>query len=81
MKLFLPFFVKFEEDVSILSKEYASDCTIKSLNQQLIIRIIYDESTFSMNDSWQKIRILEYHNILHPKEKSKSIIVSDFFLL
>ena len=51
MKLFLPFFVKFEEDVSILSKEYASDCTIKSLNQQLIIRIIYDESTFSMNDS------------------------------
>ena len=67
IKSLLLYFVEFEEDNKILSKEYLSDCAIGDLDQQFIIMITNDESTFSA--------------IFYPKKKSKGIMVSDFFLL
>lgn len=43
--------------------------------------ITHNESTFSVNDSNQKVWTLEGHRILYPKEKGKGIMISDFFLL
>ena len=51
MKLFLPYFVKFEEDDKILPKEFLSDCVVGGLNRQTIIMITHDKSTFFANNS------------------------------
>ena len=51
MKSFLSYFVEFEEDDKILSKEYPSHCAVGGPDQQPIIMIIYDKSTFFTNDS------------------------------
>ena len=42
--------------------------------------ITYNKSTFSANDSRQKVWTLDGHGILHPKEKRKRIMVLDFLL-
>lgn len=80
IKVLLPYFVKFKEDGTILPKEYLNNCTVGSLDQQLIIMITHNESTFSANNSCQKVWTFEGHGILCPKGKRRSIIVSDFFL-
>ena len=80
MKSLLPYFVKFKEDGRILPKEYPSDCAVRGPDRRPIIMITHDESTFSVNDSRRKIRTLEGNNILHPKGKSKGIMVSNLLL-
>ena len=51
MKLVLPYFVEFEEDGKILPKEYPSDCAVGDPDEQFIIIITYDKSTFFANNS------------------------------
>lgn len=79
MQSFLPYFVEFEENDKILSKEYLNNCVIGSLDWQPIIMITYDESIFFANDSCWKIWISKSYNIFCPKRKDKSIIVSNIF--
>lgn len=50
MRLFLPYFVEFFKDGSILEKDYSDDCAIEGHNQKPIIIIIYDKSKFLAND-------------------------------
>ena len=64
MKSFLPYFIEFQDDGTILLKEYPEDCAIGWLNRQLIIMITYDKSTFSANDSRPKVWTLKRHRIL-----------------
>lgn len=49
IKVLLPYFVKFKEDNTILSKEYPNDCAVEGLNQQPIVT--HDESIFSANNN------------------------------
>lgn len=44
------YFIKFNEDRSILLKKYLKDCKVSRSNQGAIIMIIYDESTFFANN-------------------------------
>ncbi len=55
MKALLPYFVEFKEDGTILPKEYPEDCAVGGLDQQPIIMITHDKSTFSTNNSRQKV--------------------------
>lgn len=50
-----PYLIKFNEDGTIKAKEYPSDYTIRSLNRQEVIIIIYDDSTFLANNSIQRV--------------------------
>lgn len=49
------YFVEFNEDRSILPKDYYKNYTIGGLNNRLIIIITHNESIFLVNDEWQKI--------------------------
>ena len=80
MKVLLPYFVEFKEDGTILPKKYPDDYAVGGSDQQPIIMITHDESTFSANNSRQKVWTFEGHGILCPKRKKKGIIVSDFLL-
>ena len=80
IKSLLLYFVEFKEDSTILPKEYPDDCVVGSTNRQPIITITYDKSTFSANNSCQKIRTFENHAIFCPKGKRRGIIVSNFLL-
>lgn len=51
MKLLLPYFIEFQDDDIILSKDQFKDYIVNEPNQYLIIIIIYDENTFSANNS------------------------------
>ncbi len=55
MKSLLPYLVEFSENGSMLPKEYLDDCIVGGPDQRPIIIIIYDESTFSTNNSCQKV--------------------------
>lgn len=55
IKSFLPFFVKFFDDRSILFKVYLNNCAVGRLGQKLIIMITYDKSIFSGNDNCRKV--------------------------
>lgn len=54
MKSLLLYLVKFFKDKFMLSKEYPNDCIMSSLDQRLIIIIIYNKSSFSTNDDYRK---------------------------
>lgn len=42
IRLFLPYFVEFSEDGSILEKNYSDNCAVAGLDRRLIIMIIHD---------------------------------------
>ena len=50
MKFFLPYFIKFSDNKSILSQIYYKDYIIKGLNQKIIIIFIYNENIFFINN-------------------------------
>ena len=50
MKSLLPYFVKFSDDGSMLSKAYPENCVVGGPDQMPIIMIIHDKSTFFIND-------------------------------
>ena len=64
MKSLLPYLVEFQDDNTILPKEYSKNCAVDGPNRRPIIMITHDESTFSANDSRQKVWTLEGHGIL-----------------
>ena len=64
MKSLLSYFVEFQDNSTILSKEYLKDCAIVGPNQRPTIMITYDESTFSANGSCRKVWTLEGYRIL-----------------
>ena len=64
IKSLIPYFVEFQDDSTILPKEYLEDCVIGEPNRRQIIMITHDESTFSANDSRQIVWTLEGHRIL-----------------
>lgn len=78
IKLFLPYFIDFEEDSIILAKQYSDNYTIEGLDWQLIIIIIYNKNRFFANNNCWKIWILENHTIFYFKRKSKGIMILDF---
>lgn len=78
IKTLLPYFIEFEEDNTILLKNLSDNYTVEDLDQQLIIMITNDKSTFSTNNSCLKVWTFENHGISCPKEKRRDIIVSDF---
>lgn len=80
MSALLPYLVEFQDDESILEKQYPSDCAVGGPNRRPIIMITHDESIFSANDGRRSAWIQEGHNILRPKGKGKGIMVSDFLL-
>lgn len=51
IKSLLLYLVEFSEDEFILPKEYLNNYVVNDLDRRLITMIIYDESTFSANDS------------------------------
>ena len=55
MKTLLLYFIKFKEDNTILPKDYPNNCIVRAFNWQPIIMITYDKSTFSANNSCQKV--------------------------
>ena len=55
MKSLFLYLVEFFKDGSMLSKEYLNHCIVGNQNQRLIIIIIYNKSTFFINNSYQKI--------------------------
>ena len=55
IKLLLPYFVEFLEDSIIASKEYLSDYIVGQLEKRLIIIIIHNKNTFSVNDGYKKV--------------------------
>lgn len=81
IKALIPYFVKFEEDNTILPTEYPDDCKVGGWGQQPIIMITHYENTFSANDSRQKVCTFERHRILCFKGKRRDIMVSDFVFL
>ena len=78
MKSLLLYLVEFQDDGTILHKEYPEGCIVGRPDWRPIIMITNDESTFSANDSWRKVWILERRKIFRPKERGKGIIISDF---
>ena len=50
-----------------MPKEYPDVCIIKSLDQKLIIMIIYDKNIFSANNRNRKGLNLNSQGILQPK--------------
>ena len=80
MKSFLPYFVEFSNNGSILPKVYPDDCAVGRSDQRPIIIITNDENTFSANNGRRKVWILDGHGILRPKGKRKRIMVSNFLL-
>ena len=71
IKSLLPYFIEFKKDGTIISKEYLDDYIVEGPNWQLIIMIVYDENTFSVNHNCQKIWTLKNHTIFCLKEKKK----------
>ena len=55
MKSLLPYFVEFQDDGIILPQEYPENYAVGGPNQQPIIMITHDESTFLANDSCRKV--------------------------
>lgn len=55
MKVLLPYFVKFNEDGSILFKVYLEDCRVGGSNKNPIIMITYNESSILANNGRQKV--------------------------
>ena len=80
IKSLLPYLVEFRDDGTMIFKEYPNDCAVEGPNEQPIIMITHDRSTFSLHDSRRKVWTLEGYGILCPKSKGKGIIVSDFLL-
>ena len=64
MKSLLSYFVQFQDDGTILPKEYPEDCAVGGPNRRPIIMITHNESTFLANDSYRKVWTLERHGIL-----------------
>lgn len=50
MKKLKPCFIQFNKNRTIKAKEYLFDYAIKSANCQPVIIIIYNKSTFSINN-------------------------------
>ncbi len=55
MKSLLPYFVEFLENGTMIPKEYPDDYEVGGPDRRPIIKIIYDESTFSANDRHRKV--------------------------
>ena len=55
MKVLLSYLIEFNKKKSILLKKYLKNYVIGGLNQRLIMRIIYNENIFSVNNSYQKV--------------------------
>lgn len=70
--------MQFSSHGSMLSKTYLENCLIGDQDKKPISMIKYDKGTFSVINCWQKICILDSHDILYFKEKGKRIIVSFF---
>lgn len=81
MSASLLYLVKFQEDGSILDKQYPEDCTVGKPNWQPIIMITHDESIFSANDSCQSTWVQKRHDILRPKRKEKELWSLIFYFL
>lgn len=56
--------MEFQDDGTILHKEYPEGYVVGGPNRQLIIMITHDKSTFSANNSRQKVWTLERDEIL-----------------
>ena len=80
MKSLLPYLVEFQDDGTILHKEYPEGCVVGGPDQRPIIMITHDENTFSANDSQRKAWTLEGREILRPKGRGKGIMISYFLL-
>ena len=80
MKDHAPYIVEFKADGSIEEKKYPPDCTVGNPDQQPIIVITHDKSIFLANDGKTQAWICDGNAIFCPKEKRKSIMVSDFLL-
>lgn len=75
-----PYLVEFNEDGSMIPKEYPCDCTVGGPDRRPYILITHDESTFSANDGRHQAWLKEGHAFLRPKSRGKGIMISDFLL-
>lgn len=78
LKALLFYFFRFKKINIILPKEYPKDCAINDIDKQPIIIITNNESIFSANNNYQKVWMLEKHQILCLERKKKDIMVSNF---
>ncbi len=75
-----PYLVEFQEDGSMVPKEYPPDCAVGGPNRRPCILITHDESTFSANDGNHQAWLMKGHAFLRPKSRGKGIMASDFLL-
>lgn len=79
MKSFLPSFVNFFEDDTMVLKKYPHDYAVKKPDQRSIVMITYDESIFSTKNRRRKVWTFNNQGILKPKRKRKEIIYNTRF--
>ncbi len=75
-----PYMVEFNEDGIMKNKEYPLDCAVSGGIRQPIIKIIYDECTFSTNNSICKAWTRIGDTFLWPKGGGQGIMVFEFLL-
>lgn len=80
MESLQPYFVEFEADGTIKSKEYPSDCVVGGDQRRPVIVITHDECTFSANDGKRRAWAKKGETFLRPKGQGQGIMVSDFLL-
>ena len=75
-----PYIVEFDNDGTIVNKVYREGCNKGGRDQQQIILVTYDESTFSRNDGRRHAWTGPSRQFLRPKGRGQGIMVSDFLL-
>lgn len=63
----------------MLSQEYPNDYIVSSLDKRLIIIIIYNKNTFSINDSCRKFWNHNSQKVLQPPKKKKGLWYQIFY--
>lgn len=80
MKELEPYLVEFEEDGSMKTKEYLSDCVVGGDIHRPVIAITHDKCTFSANNRIQKAWTQNRDIHLQSKGRGQGIMASEFFL-
>ncbi len=70
-----PYLVEFDFEGRIKEKNYPPGCEIRGRNRRLIICIIYDEYTFSVNDRKKYPGQLIGDTLFRSKRKRRGIMV------
>lgn len=82
LEYYWPRVVEFNDDGSIIDKDYPAGVTINATNPDMrpLILITHDESIFQSNDGHHQAWIHKGHHFIRPKGRGQGIMVSDLLL-